>query len=112
MKTRHFFELLVGIVGLISIFIFGEKGLVILTLLAIQPFIGKKKSSNIDYKLYYKINFLTFVIFFFSLTVLFYYPEIKIGNISFGASWFYIASFIFIIAHGLTGILFFKKANL
>ena len=114
MKEKIFLiEVVVGILGIILVLFLGVKGIAILALYAITPFLKEKKEETIESKLvFYKTNSITFIVGFLLLFLLFFIQDYKlITNTSLYVKdiWFYVFITFSIFIHGLIGLILLKK---
>jgi len=109
MTKRFTYELMVGLLGLIAIYFFAEKGLAVLALLAAHPFIGKKKADEREKQLFYKTGNLTAAITLLFCVLIYFASGISLNGFDIGANWLILAVFSFLIAHGLSGLVIFSR---
>jgi len=109
MKKRFYLELIVGIIGLIAVFLFGSKGLAILALLVIHPFIGKKKADERESQLFNKIGNITAAVTLFAAIGIYFASGIVMNGHQIGENWLILLVFSFLIAHGAAGLIIFRK---
>ncbi len=110
MNKRFILELIVGISLLVSVLIFGQKGVAAFALLAIHPFIKKKRElDEREIQLFNKIgNFTAGATLFMSIAI-YYFSDFVINGCTIEENWlFYILS-AFLISHGISGIIIFNK---
>ncbi|PID26631.1 MAG: hypothetical protein CR982_09280 [Candidatus Cloacimonadota bacterium] len=105
MNKRFILELVVGILLLLGVLIFGEKGMVVFSLLAVLPFIGKRKNlDEREIQLLYKIGNYTAALTLLGSVVIFSLSDsIFMGHLI-GKSWLFYVCSIFFISHGASGI--------
>ena len=109
MGKRFAYELMVGIVLLVAILLFGEKGMVVLVLLAVQPFIGKKKADERESQLFNKVGNYTAGITLLACVMINYFSDLTVNGQLIGKNWLMLVVAAFLIAHGASGIIVFKK---
>ncbi|MFA5566914.1 MAG: hypothetical protein WDA77_13495 [Acidimicrobiia bacterium] len=112
-KYIFLIEVVVGILGIILVLFLGVKGIAILALYAITPFLKEKKEETIESKLvFHKTNSITFVVGILLLFLLFFIQDYKlITNTSLYVKdiWFYVFITFSIFIHGLIGLILLKK---
>ena len=109
MIAKFILELGIGIIGVIAALLFGEAGFAALALLVIHPFIGHRKADEHEFHLFYKAGNITAGLTLLALVVIYYTPFCIPGAILFKDHWLMFAVFSFLIAHGLSGLLVFRK---
>ena len=109
MKTRFAYELFVGIVLMIAIILFGDKGFVALVLLAVQPFIGKKKADERESQLFYRVGNYTAGATLLAAIAVYYFSDSLVNGIPLGKFWLGLVVAAFIMAHGASGLIIFKR---
>lgn len=109
MRKRFVYELIVGIIMLIAIFLFGAKGLAALALLSAHPFIGKKKADERESQLFNKIGNYTAGAVLIVSVIVYYFSDSIVNGLVVGENWFGLVLSSFLIAHGLLGLIFTKK---
>lgn len=106
-KSVFILEAAIGLVGLLATLFWGEKGMVVMILLAMIPFIQKRTIfTEAEKKLFYqKINTIAMVVFAVCLIALFVAKNqvLPISDIAIQDVWLYISIYIFLLAHGLVG---------
>lgn len=109
MKKRFIYELIVGIIMLIAIFLFGVKGLAAMALLAVHPFIGEKNADERESQLFMKVGNYTAGATLFASVIIYYFSDLEVYGQLIGKNWFGLVLTAFIIAHGAAGLIVFKK---
>ena len=109
MKKRFAFELVVGIICLIAIFLFGTKGIVSLALLALEPYIGKKKMDEREYQLFYKVGNYTAGASLLACVIIYECSDLVVNGQLIAKNWLGLVVSTFIIAHGASGLLIIKN---
>jgi len=109
MKKRFLYELIVGIILLISIFKFGQSGMVVMVLIAAQPFIGKRKLDEREYQLFYKVGNYTAGIMLLACFIIYYSSDYVLNGQLIEKNWLPFVLSTFILAHGASGLIIFKK---
>lgn len=109
MKKRFVYELIVGIIMLIAVFLFEAKGIAALALLFAHPFIGKKKADEREIQLFYKIGNYTAGATLLASVVVYYFSDSIINDFMVGKNWFGLVLSAFLIAHGLIGLILTRK---
>jgi len=110
MKKRFVYELIVGIIMLIAVFLFGTKGIVALVLLSAHPFIGKKKADERESQLFFKVGNYTAGAALLAGVIISYFSDSIVNGIAIGKNWFGLIVSAFLIAHGLFGLIITRKA--
>jgi hypothetical protein len=110
MNKRFILEFIVGIILLVSVLIFGQKGMAALAFLAIHPFIKKKKKlDEREIQLFNKIgNFTAGATLLVSVAV-YYFSDFVINGWTIGANWLFYVLSAFLISHGMSGLIAFNK---
>lgn len=109
MKKRFVYELIVGIIMLIAVYLFGPKGLVALALLSAHPFIGKKKADERETQLFYKTGNYTAGATLLASIVVYYFSDSIVNEIVIGKNWLGLVLSAFLIAHGFFGLILTRK---
>ena len=109
MKKRFAYELIVGSIGLIAVFLFGSAGLAALALLAAHPFIGKKKADERESQLFNQVGNLTAAITLLACVAIYLAGDVVVNGFQIGELWLFLVVFSFLIAHGGAGLYFLKK---
>lgn len=109
MNKRFGFELVVGIIGLIAVFYFGDDGMLVFVLLAAHPFIGKKKSDEREAQLFYKIGNITAAGTLLASVGIYYASDIVMnGNLVLDL-WLFLLANSFLIIHGASGLIILRR---
>lgn len=111
MIKRFTYELAVGIIMLIAVFLFGTKGLAALALLAAHPFIGRKKADERESQLFNKVGNYTAAATLLACVIIYYFSDAVVNGQSLEKLWFCVAVSAFIIAHGAAGLIVFKTTG-
>ena len=109
MKIRFFYELVVGIILLIAIFLFGEKGFTAIVLLVAQPFIGKKKADERESQLFNKVGNYTAGTTLFACVLIYYFSDLTVNGQLIGQYWLGLVAAGFLMAHGASGLIIFRE---
>lgn len=109
MKKRFAYELIVGIILLVSVFKYGQSGMVVMVLIAAQPFIGKKKADERESQLFYKVGNYTAGLTLLACLILFYASDFIWYGQLIEKNWLSFVLSAFIIAHGASGLVIFKR---
>ncbi len=110
MNKRFVLELIVGIILLISVLTFGQKGMAAIALLAIHPFIAKrKKLDEREIQLFNKIGNLTAGATLLVSIVIFYFSDFIVKGQTLGENWLFYVVSAFLISHGISGLFVFNK---
>jgi len=110
MNKRFILEFIVGIILLVSVLIFGQKGMAAFALLAIHPFIKKKKKlDEREIQLFYRIgNFTAGASLLASITI-FYFSDFVVNGQTLGDNWLFYVVSAFLISHGISGLFVFNR---
>jgi len=109
MKKRFTYELIIGIIGLIAVFLFGNAGMASLALIAVLPFFGKKKVDERESQLFNKVGNVTAAVMLLALVSIYLASGIDVNGYQIGELWLALAVIFFLIAHGVTGLIIFNK---
>jgi hypothetical protein len=109
MTKRFIFELIAGILLLIAVILFGAKGMVALIILAVQPFIGKKKADEREFQLFYKVGNYTAGAVLVACIIIYECSDMVVNGQLIGKLWLFLVISAFLIAHGASGLIIFKK---
>lgn len=109
MKKRFAYELIVGIILLTAVFLFGAKGIAAMALLAAHPFIYKKKADEREIQLLNKVGNYTAGATLLACVIISYFSDLVVNGQLIGKNWFGLVVSAFIIAHGSSGLIIFKK---
>jgi len=109
MKTRFFYEMFVGIILLIAVLLFGVKGLAAMALLAAQPFLGKKKADERESQLFNRVGNYTAGATLLACVIIYYFSDLIVNGEMIGKNWLGLVVSAFLIAHGFSGLIIFKK---
>ncbi len=106
MNKRFILELTVGILLLVAVLVFGQRGMAVFSLLAIHPFIAKKKKlDERESQLFNKIGNHTAAITLLASVAIFYFSDVIINGQSIGENWLFYVCSAFLISHGVSGLL-------
>lgn len=112
-KYIFLIEVVVGILGIILVLFLGVKGIAILALYAITPFLKEKKEETIESKLcFYKTNSITFIVGFLLLFLLFFIQDYQLITNTFLCIkdvWFYLFITFSMFVHGIIGLILLKQ---
>ena len=109
MNKRFILELTVGIILLVAILIIGQKGMAVIALLAIHPFIAKKKKlDERESQLFNKIGNYTAAITLLASVATFYFSDLIINGQAIGENWLFYVCSAFLISHGVSGLLIIR----
>jgi hypothetical protein len=109
MKIRFIYELVVGIILLIAIFLFGEKGFAAFALLAAQPFIGKKKADERESQLFNKVGNYTAGATLLACIIIYYFSDLAVNGMLVGQYWLGLVVAAFLMSHGVSGLIIFRE---
>lgn len=110
MKKRFVYELIVGIIMLVSTAIFGYPGMAAMALLAVHPFIGNKKADEREAQLFNKVGNITASITLLACVAIYMASDVVFNGITIEDVWLMLVAASFLIAHGGAGLLVLKKA--
>ena len=109
MNKRFILELTVGIILMVAILIIGQKGMAVIALLAIHPFIAKKKKlDERESQLFNKIGNYTAAITLLASVAIFYFSDLIINGQAIGENWLFFVCSAFLISHGVSGLLIIR----
>jgi hypothetical protein len=109
MKKRFTYELIVGIIWMAAVLLLGEKGMIAMALLALQPFIGKKKADEREKQLFYKVGNFTAGIMLVICVIVFECSDLVVNGHQIGKNWLLFVGAAFVISHGVAGLYIFNK---
>ncbi len=109
MNKRFTYELIIGIIGLIAVFLFGDAGMAVIALLVFHPFIGKKRADERESQLFNKVGNTTGAITLLACVGIYLTSDIIVNGYQIGEHWLILACFSFLIAHGVSGLIIFKR---
>ena len=113
MIFRFWFESIIGIICLVCILVLGAKGASSLALFVLLPVIMRiKKTKSPDERelqLFYKTGNLTLFLSIIAIFVIHYLKDTLINGHLIGANWMTLAITSIVMAHGLSGLIIFKK---
>ncbi len=109
MKKRFVYELIIGIIGLITVLLFGNAGMAVSALLTVHPFIGKKKADERESQLFNKVGNVTAGATLLACIGIYFASEISINGNQIGDLWLVLAVMSFLIVHGGAGLIILKK---
>lgn len=109
MKKRLTLELIVGIILLLSVLAFGQKGTAAIAILAIHPFIAKKKKlDERESQLFNKIGNFTAGATLLASVIIYYFSDVVINGQTFGENWLIYVCSAFLMAHGISGLVIMR----
>ena len=109
MKKRFAYELGVGIILMVAVLLFGTKGMLANVLLVLQPYIGKKKADERENQLFYKVGNYTAGATLVASVIIFECSDMIVNGLLIGKNWLGLVVAAFLIAHGASGLIIFKK---
>ncbi len=109
MNKRFFFDLSIGILGLIAVIIFGNAGLSVLALFVFYPLFKKKKPDERELQLFYKTGNITAALTLAAAVVIWYLSGKTVNGHLIGDNWLPLIAFSFLLVHGISGIIIFKR---
>ncbi len=107
MNKRFALELIVGIVLLVSVLLFGPKGMAAFALLAIHPFIKEKEKLNAQ--LFNKVGNITAGATLLLSLVVYLMSDVVINGWTTGEYWLFYVLAAFLVSHGVSGLIIFNK---
>lgn len=110
MLKQFIYELLVGIVILLSIYLFGIGGYWAFLSLLMYPIFFKVKGFDERELLFlHQTATLTLSMLLMVLILLYYFSSRNFGEINIGENWLQFAVIAFLITHGAAGIYVFRQ---
>lgn len=110
MYRRFILELAVGVLLLLAVLIFKQKGMAVFSLLAIHPFIArKKKLDERESQLLNKIGNYTAAITLLASVATFYFSDLIINGQTIGENWLFYVVSAFLISHGASGLIIMRS---
>jgi hypothetical protein len=110
MIKQFMFELIVGIVILLSVYLFGLHGYWGFLLLVAYPIFFKVKGfDERELLLLHQTATLTLSMLLMVLILLYYFSGSNFGSINIGRNWLQFAVLSFLITHGASGIFLFHQ---
>ena len=109
MEKRFYYELTVGIIGIVCVLIFGIPGFAAFALFAGYPLMKKAKPDEREYQLFYKAGNLTAVLTLLACIVIYFCSDFIVRGNRIGDLWIFLACFSYLVAHGVTGLLVLKR---
>lgn len=115
MAARFVFEVTVGLVGMISVLLFGMPGMATLALFAFFPLVVRKSMGRgpdeRELQLFYRTGNITFGLIFIALPVIYFASNISINGNLIGDSWYALSIASIFLLHGITGLLIFRSVG-
>lgn len=84
MTQRFSYELIIGIIGLVAVFLLGNAGMAVLALLAAYPFFGKRNADEREIQLFYKTGNITAAFTLLACVVIYLASDIRVNGIQIG----------------------------
>jgi hypothetical protein len=109
METRFAYELIVGILSLIAIILFGEKGMAVMALIAAQPFISKRKFDERESQILNKAGNYTAGATLLICILIYDIPDLTVNGQLVGKVWLIWVVAIYVIAHGMSGLIILRR---
>jgi phage-related holin len=109
MEKRFIYEFIVGVIGLVAVFLFGSTGMIILVLLVVHPFIGKKKADERESQLFKKAGNITGALTLLACVGIYLASDFVVNGYQIGDSWLFFAVYSFLVAHGASGLIVLKN---
>lgn len=108
MKIRFIYELTVGIISFIAVYLFGDVGTVAIVLLAAHPFVGKKKADEREKQLHRKVGNITAGATLLACIGIYFASDLVVNGTQIGELWLPLVAFSFVVAHGGIGLIVLK----
>ena len=108
MISRFIFEIVLGIVCFTAVLLFGNVGFASFGLFGLMPLVSRKQPDERELQLFYKVGNTTMGVFILALVAIHFLQPVTISNFKIGDNWLIISTGVFMIIHGLTGIIIFK----
>ncbi len=108
MKKRFVFEMIVGIICLISVLLFGEIGMVAFTIFAVHPFIGKTKTDERESQLFNKVGNITAAVTLLASIGVYLGSDFVVNGHPIGEFWIGLVVSSFLLSHGIAGLVVIK----
>jgi hypothetical protein len=109
MNKRFAYELMVGVISLVAVLLFGIKGFAALALLAAHPFIGRKKADERESQLFNKVGNYTAGASLLASVIIYYFSDVVVNGHLIGKNWLGLVVAAFLMAHGASGLIIFRK---
>lgn len=109
MTKRYVFEIIVGVVTLVSVLLFGPAGYASFALMAFMVFFSKKKPDERELQLFYKAGNATMGLMIVSLVLIDQLKNSMFGPVRVGDYWLSFAMTAFFLSHGASGLLYSFK---
>lgn len=109
METRFGYELIVGILTLIAIILFGEKGMAVLALIAAQPILSKRKFDERESQILNKAGNFTAGATLLVCILIYETPDLVINGQLIAKVWLLWVVSIYVIAHGASGLIILRR---
>ena len=110
MNKKFILEFIVGIILLVSVLLFGQKGMAAFALLAIHPLIKKKKKlDEREIQLFNTIGNFTAGATLLVSVLVYYFSDFVINGWTIGDNWLFYVLSGFLISHGMSGLIIFNK---
>ena len=106
MSKRYVFEIVIGVVTLVSVLLFGPVGYASFSLMAFMVFFTKKKPDERELHLFYKAGNLTMGLMIVSLVLIDQLKNAMFGPVKVGDYWLSFAITSFLISHGASGLVY------
>lgn len=109
MEKRFYFEIIVGIIGIVAVLIWGMAGFAAFALFALYPLFAKEKADEREYQLFYKAGNASAVFTFLLCILIYFLSDVTVMEHSIGDLWLFLVCFSYLVAHGISGIVVFRK---
>lgn len=110
MYKKFILELIIGIILLAAVLIFGQKGMVVIVLLTIHPFIERqKKLDERESQLFNIIGNYTAAITLLASVATFYFSDLIINGRAIGDNWLFFVVAAFLISHGASALIIMRN---
>jgi hypothetical protein len=110
---RFWLESIFGLIFLVSILLFGAKGALSIVLLPLCPLIMRIKKIKYpderELHLFYKTGNLTFGLALALILIIHHFQSAVVNGHQIGDNWMYLSITSIFFAHGLAGLIIFKR---
>ncbi len=107
MKAKFISEAVIGLVIIISVLLFGERGLSAIALIALFPFINrlsKIKGDEREMLIHYRTGNIALGLAVLFVIIIYYFENFTIGKITIESIWMPLTIGSIIFAHGFSGL--------
>ena len=109
MARLFILEFICGLTSLIITLLFGKVGMVVLVLIAAQPFITKKKWDEREKQLFYRVGNYTAGALIVSGTIIYECSKVSLNGHLIGSNWLILLGASLVFSHGAAGLIIFRK---